>query len=514
MPEPNSAAGVPLVGDVIAGKYRVDSILGEGGMGIVYEAEHLILRQRVAIKALLPGAAISAEVIERFSFEASTVARITSEHVVRVMDAGTLPSGSPYLVMEYLAGCDLNTLLVRRGPLPEAEVVDFALQALEALAHAHAAGIVHRDLKPANLFLAKGKGGRPLIKLLDFGISKSLGVTPDDDRILGSPVYMSPEQLEKNASIDLRTDLWSLGIVIYELISGAPPFGGTFPELVAAIRRGDPIALHARDPRISSGLSDVVSRCLRRDPSARWSNAAELASALVPYGSGAWTDAIERIDQALSHAQPVRTMRRFETFENALQALEAEALRESEGHASAGSTDVVGRHSKLPFTGTWTETLPPSELDEDPELAVTCLPPPSESEPSSKRSALRILLVDDSAIARTVHSRFLSEAGFDVRAAASPVEFEDLLGEWRPHLVLMDIMMPALNGDVLCRRIKARFKATVPVVLLSDLPRDELAERARSAGADGYLAKLGDRTAFIEYVRNICAIAYSPEDLP
>jgi len=510
MREPNGAAGVPLVGDVIAGKYRIDSILGEGGMGIVYEAEHLILRQRVAIKALLPGVPISTEVIGRFSFEASTVARITSEHVVRVMDAGTLPSGAPYLVMEYLAGCDLNTLLARKGPLPEAEVVDIALQALEGLAHAHAAGVVHRDLKPANLFLAKNKSGRQIVKLLDFGISKSLGVTTDDDRVLGSPMYMSPEQLEKGAAIDLRTDLWSLGVVAYELLSGAPPFNGELSEIVAAILGRDPVPLHALCPQVSQAVSDVVSRCMQRAPSARWQSAGELARALAPYGTGAWAGAIECIDQALSSAQPVRAARSFESFDNALQALETEWRRDDRLSSRVGAV-VISRGSRLPFTATWTETLPPSRREE--ELAVTCLPP-SFAEEAPTKPALRILLIDDSARALAAQTQVLSEDGFDVRAAGSPDEFEALLDGWRPHLVLMDVMMPELSGEELCRRVKARYKATVPVVLVSDLPTEELAARASAAGADGYVSKAEPRSAFLEYVRNVCAIAYSPEDLP
>src|SRR2546421_398006 len=135
-----------LVGDVIAGRYRIDSVAGEGGMGIVYEAEHVILRQRVAVKVMLPGALPSTEALDRFAIEASAIARIVCEHVVRVMDAGTMPNGAPYLVMEYLEGNDLETTLQRRGPLPPADVVDFAMQALEALAHAHAAHVIHRDL--------------------------------------------------------------------------------------------------------------------------------------------------------------------------------------------------------------------------------------------------------------------------------------------------------------------------------------------------------------------------------
>jgi eukaryotic-like serine/threonine-protein kinase len=512
MPDAKSAAGVPLVGDVIAGKYRIDSILGEGGMGIVYEAEHVILRQRVAIKALLPGATISTEVIERFSFEASTVASLANEHVVRVMDAGSLPGGSPYLVMEYLAGCDLNTLLARRGPLPETEVVDFALQALEGLAHAHAAGIVHRDLKPANLFLVRATG-RQLIKLLDFGISKSLEMSTDDDRIVGSPAYMSPEQLEKHATIDFRTDIWSLGVVIYELLVGTPPFGGDFAELVAAILRNEPPKLHEQNPRVSPAVSAVVARCLQRNPAARWQSAAELARALVQHGSGAWSGAIARIEQVLSAVQPVQSTRRFESFENALQALESGWDLDGVSRLSSRAPDavVIGRGGvQQPFKATWTEAHPPS-APADAELAVTCLPP--ESQPN-KRNALRILLIDDSAIIRSLHQLILTEAGFDVRAAASPDEFEALLDGWKPHLVLMDIMMPAMNGDDLCRRVKARFKATVPVVLVSDLPYEELVARAKSADADGYVSKSKDQTAFVDYVRNICAITYSPEDLP
>ncbi|MCW5837447.1 MAG: response regulator, partial [Labilithrix sp.] len=344
------------------------------------------------------------------------------------------------------------------------------------------------------------------------GISKSLGAAPDDDRVFGSPSYMSPEQLEKDAAVDLRTDLWSLGVVMYELLCGAPPFGGDFVELVAAIRRAEPVPPHVRDARIATGLSDVVLRCLRRDRAARWQSAAELAAALVPYGTGRWSDALDRVRRALSQAQPVRAARRYESFENALQALEGRSLRV--GEAGYESPIIVGRQSRLPLTATWTETLLPVPA-EAAELAVTCLPPSSVDEPPPRPAALRLLLVDDSPIALAVHGELLRAAGFDVHAAGSPGELEAALETYRPHLVLLDVMMPGLNGDVLCRRIKARFKATVPVVLLSDLPREELVERAEQAGADGYVAKpSAGSDELVDYVRNICAIAYSPEDLP
>lgn len=489
---------VPLVGDVIAGRYRIDSIAGEGGMGIVYEAEHLILRQRVAIKALLPGVAVSPEVVERFSLEASAVARIDCEHVVRIFDAGSLPTGAPYLVMEYLEGADLETVASRRGRLPYAEVVDIGLQSLEALAHAHAAGVIHRDLKPANLFLARRAAG-PIVKLLDFGISRAVDALVDDRRVVGSPVYMSPEQLD-GGTLDARSDLWSLGVVLYQLVAGEPPFGGTFSELVAAILGSEPKPLRAHDPTIPEGLSSVVARCLRQDPAERFPDTFELAKALVPWGTGAWSGAVDRIDRAISHVLPPRTPRRFESFENALQALETEAHRDRGG----GDAGAVSRYPRREDAGVGpvsvrtalTQTLPPS-------------PASSEGKPR-----LRILLIDDSAVVLGVHARILTASGFEVQATSSPREFDELLSTFQPHLVLMDVQMPEISGDVLCRRVKDRLKATVPVVLLSDMPRDALEARARVAGADAYFAKTSDFGAFVDYVRNICAMTYSPEDLP
>src|SRR5688572_27335666 len=195
-----NAYAMPKIGDVVAGKYRLEKVAGEGGMGIVYAAEHLVLKQRVAVKVLLPNAASSDAVIERFAREARAAAKINSEHVARVMDAGSLASGAPFLVMEYLEGCDLEELLALKESMSVTEIVDYLLQALEGLAHAHAVNIVHRDLKPANLFLACRPDGGTAIKLLDFGISKAMKSTAGEKRltgqhVLGSPVYMSPEQL-------------------------------------------------------------------------------------------------------------------------------------------------------------------------------------------------------------------------------------------------------------------------------------------------------------------------------
>jgi eukaryotic-like serine/threonine-protein kinase len=510
--ESKAQEGRPIVGDVIAGRYRIESVAGEGGMGIVYEAEHVVLGQRVALKALLPGVVTSAEAVERFSREASAIARITSEHVVRVMDAGCLPGGAPYIVMEFLDGADLGKTLARRGALPAAEVVDFALQALEALAHAHAAHVIHRDLKPANLFLARNPDGRHVIKLVDFGISQTIDLSSDDGRMIGSPAYMSPEQL-RSQPVDLRTDLWSLGVVLYELLSGAPPFAGTFSELVTAILEADAPPLTASGHDIPPRLSQIVARCLSREPSARWSNTADLATALAPFGSGRWSGALERIERALANMAPLRTPRRFDTLENALQALEApDVHRRDELETSPPPAErVVSARAKVSSAETFGDTIPA------PPSAARVVVVPSGAttlHSFSARPALRIVLVDDSELTLLVHAEVLTRSGFEVRTALSVGEFDALVDSWKPHLVLMDVLMPAMNGDALCLRVKERFRATLPVVLVSDLPHDELAARAKTAKADAFFSKTSGSAALVELVRDIFAMMYSPEDLP
>jgi serine/threonine protein kinase len=324
---------MPKVGDVIAGKYRLEKVAGEGGMGIVYAAEHLVLKQRVAVKVLLPDAATSDAVVERFSREAQAGARIQSEHIARVMDAGSLASGAPFLVMEYLEGCDLEELVELQGTLPVAEVCDYMLQALEALAHAHAVGLVHRDLKPANLFLACRPDGSNVIKMVDFGISKSVKARPEEKRltghhVLGSPVYMSPEQLRNAKEIDGRADLWSLGVVAYEMLSGVTPFDGDgVGEIFAAILESEAKPLHERNPKVPEELSAIITKCLRRNVEERWQDAASLARALVPFGSGAWTPLVERAEQVLARAKMLNVMETPMEMRLVVDAIAAAAQR-------------------------------------------------------------------------------------------------------------------------------------------------------------------------------------------
>ena len=275
---------LPAPGAVISGKYRLESLVGRGGMGVLYAARHLELGQRVAIKLMQER---DPRAVLRFLREARIHARLESPHIPRIYDLGRLPNGSPYIAMEFLEGEDLGRVLAR-GPLPVPTALDYLQQVCAALREPHAAGIVHRDLKPANLFLvANGTGGCNL-KVLDFGISKYLaedsaepGFTATHS-VLGSPLYMSPEQLADSKNVDLRTDLWSLGVIAYQLLSGQLPFSGSsLPALCMSIRHAAPPPPSALRPELPRALDAVVLQCLEKRPEDRIASVGELSSALV-----------------------------------------------------------------------------------------------------------------------------------------------------------------------------------------------------------------------------------------
>jgi eukaryotic-like serine/threonine-protein kinase len=269
------------IGDIIADKYRVDRILGIGGMGMVVAATHLVLGQEVAIKLMLPTS--NANAAGRFVREAQAVVRLRSEHICRVLDVGTFRE-TPYMVMELLSGCDLSQELARRRVLPLIELVDTMMQALEALAEAHAFGIVHRDLKPANLFVTKTNDGSPLIKLLDFGISKLSGGSTRTSEMMGTPSYMAPEQIASAKNVDQRADVWAMGVIAYEAITGQVPFlGETLPATVMAVIQAEPAPMTG----VPAGFARVIARCLAKHPDHRFADVAELAMAIAPFGSQA-----------------------------------------------------------------------------------------------------------------------------------------------------------------------------------------------------------------------------------
>ncbi len=297
----------PGRGDLIAGRYRVERKLGQGGMGLVVQALDEQMGTRVAVKLLLPEAPAPSpafqqhdesgviersnrhvELSTRLVREASAAARLSSDHVTRVLDVGRMEHGDPYVVMELLEGVDLGKYAKARGPLPMVEAVTLVLQACEAISEAHGLGIVHRDLKPANLFLTRRVDGSPFVKVLDFGISKVLGA--DDNQLtgtsdmLGSPLYMAPEQIRNARDVDARVDVWSLGTILYRLLAGRAAFEaeGSAATLAAIISDAPP-SLRAARPDVPAELEHVLLRCLEKERSRRIQTVRELAALLVPF---------------------------------------------------------------------------------------------------------------------------------------------------------------------------------------------------------------------------------------
>jgi eukaryotic-like serine/threonine-protein kinase len=281
-------------GSVIGGKYEVERVLGSGGMGVVLAARHIELRQRVAIKLMRTTGAEDPTAVTRFLREARAAVALSSDHATKVLDVGTLPSGAPYMVMEYLAGVDLAEVLSRGGPMAIADAVDAVLQACEALAEAHGRGIVHRDLKPSNLFVTRRIDGAAFVKVLDFGISKNTGPSgpidesgslTDTGLTMGSPGYMSPEQVRNAKTVDARSDIWSLGVILYQTLTGISPFvGETLGDTFARIVSEDPAPIRGHRPEVPEGLAAAIAQCLERRLDRRVPTVAQLAERLAPFG--------------------------------------------------------------------------------------------------------------------------------------------------------------------------------------------------------------------------------------
>ncbi len=308
----------PEVGDVVAGKYRLDSVLGAGAMGMVFAATHLELERIVAVKFVNSELVQQPEIAARFLREARAAVKIQNEHVAHVIDVGHPEAGPPYIVMEYLRGQDLSDL-IRSTEISVPDAVDYVIQACSAMDEAHQLGIVHRDLKPANLFLTYRRDGSPCIKVLDFGISKceeSQVAQPsltNTAALLGSPAYMSPEQLQSARAVDHRSDIWALGVILYELLARRSAFNGdTLPSVLTAILRDEPVRVDRVNPQVHPELAAVIRRCLMKDREQRFQSVAELASALRPFAPERSLWDIERIlrlrQASLRPGMPVSSM--------------------------------------------------------------------------------------------------------------------------------------------------------------------------------------------------------------
>jgi serine/threonine protein kinase len=356
--------GIPQAGDTIDGKYKVERDLAEGGMGAILLATDLATNEHVAIKVMLPAALEIEGAVTRFEREARAAMGIMSEHVVRIFHVGELPNGAPFMVMEYLEGKDLGAIVGPEKSLPVAQAADYVLQACEAMAEAHKGGIVHRDLKPSNLFLAERSKGPKIIKVLDFGISKftagsdvvgkeGVALTATS-MMMGSPLYMSPEQVRSAKNVDRRSDIWSLGVILYELLSGRLPFEADNPGAVCAMIVADaPVPLSWMTKDLPGKLEKVVMRCLAKEPAERYQDVAELAAALRPFASN------------VGHVAAAQAVRTMENASGILPTL----------HAAPIKLDLSARAMAAPLSKATMAATPGARR------TPTSRPPPANSTP-------------------------------------------------------------------------------------------------------------------------------------
>ncbi|MBX3259854.1 MAG: serine/threonine protein kinase [Labilithrix sp.] len=305
MTEPYAAPSpYPAAGEIVDGKYKIEKILGEGGMGAVARATHVVLGGTLALKFMNPQFMTFPGAVERFVNEGRASKAIKSDHVLPVTDVGLLPNGTPYLLMECLYGLDLADLLARDGPsgLPIERAVHFVVQILRGLQAAHAIGIIHRDMKPSNCFVVTHDGEEDFVKILDFGISKvvqpgSSSLTQTNSA-LGTPLYMSPEQARSPRDVDTRSDLYSVGVILYELLCGHTPFfseSGEFTEILFQLFTADPPPIQQTRPELPDELAAIVHKALAREANDRYATAVAMAEALAPFASGKSLALIERM---------------------------------------------------------------------------------------------------------------------------------------------------------------------------------------------------------------------------
>lgn len=341
------------VGDIVDGKYKIEAVIGRGGMGVVVAAQHMQLKETVALKFLLAQAEDEDEFRSRFLREAQVSAKLRGEHVTRLMDFGAPEGAPPFMVMEYLQGVDVRQAIKQNGPLPVEVAIDYIVQACEGLAEAHALGVVHRDLKPSNLFLTKRLDGSDLVKILDFGVSKMAGQKDVDDdlttagSVLGSPRYMSPEQLRNSGDVDARADVWSLGAIFYEMLTGHAPFQApSTAALCAKILGTDPIpTIIAERPDVPPAVEQAAFKCLAREREQRTPDVSGFIADLALATNLPWVSAaVGRISAVLE-----RRSTRGEGFSGSYPGLSASSARLGplSSPSAMAMSDASSRSSKV-----------------------------------------------------------------------------------------------------------------------------------------------------------------------
>lgn len=334
-------ASYPSVGETIDGKYRITKVIGEGGMGMVARADHLLRKVPVALKFIAPHVLATEGGVERFLNEASLASQIPSDHVVGVVDVGKLTSGAPYMVMEHLDGLDVASLREEVKEVPIERAVHITLQILRALQAAHAVGVVHRDLKPSNVFLVKKDGDHDFVKLLDFGISKapvSAGITATN-AALGTPLYMSPEQAKNPKTVDGRADLYSAGVILYELLGGRTPHtseSGEATEVLLKLFTQEPPRIETLRTDVPKDLAEAVHKALAHDLDTRFQDAKEFAEALAAFAPKKSEHTLEKIRSFVPPEIQAAPMSKPDVF----VAMGSEALAATQHASPAASTSA------------------------------------------------------------------------------------------------------------------------------------------------------------------------------
>lgn len=292
LPKPSAVGSEdPLLGVELAGTYRVLGVLGEGGMGRLYDAEHVRIDRRYAVKVIHRPLSERSDLVERFAREARAMSRVRSDHIVDVVDVLEAPDGRQCIVTEKLDGKDLEAHVAGGRKLTPSEAVRWVRQACRGVAAAHALGVVHRDIKPSNLFLASDAGGAVTLKILDFGVAKIGGESAEVTStgvIVGTPAFMAPEQARGASSADARSDVYALGAVLYRLVTGQSPYGGSDASTtLIRLLEESPARPSLVDKTIPPGLEAVIERAMARDPEERFQSAEELERALQPFDEGA-----------------------------------------------------------------------------------------------------------------------------------------------------------------------------------------------------------------------------------
>lgn len=471
-PEVDSFPSVPPAGTVLAGKYRVERVLGSGAMGVVAAARHLQLDIRVAIKYLVPAALEYPEIVERFAREARAAAQIRSEHVARVIDVGVLPSGVPFMVLEYLEGEDLAAHLEQRGRLAIVDAVRYVLEMCEALAEAHSANIVHRDLKPANVFLAKQADRRRIVKVLDFGISKIMNEhLTSPTRMLGTAQYMSPEHLESSKLVDHKTDIWALGVILYELLSGVRPFVGHNLLVIAeSVKANQPRPLVELRPDVPEELQAVVARCMKSAPSDRYASVLDLAIDLAPFADSRDRESVRTISGVLCGSiapPPTPGGPKAEGDEAAWRAPRvARAIPEP-------------RSSEMPVTA---PTIIPPGL---PSEAAPTAPEPTRAETPKKprRAASYALLAGTTLAATAALTMFANRAPPPpARTSTLPPAASSLPAQAGEVWLKLDVSPPQA-------RVRIDDGPLVPTTLALKVPRDDREHRVQIE-AEGFVTQV------------------------